>query len=85
MTNFGTTLQRVAITVTSRSSGTVEPISAQAFWGDSAVDLSNETRKQIIYASVSQGTHRYHISSVCSFKLILMSFQLCRAYSKMHI
>ena len=56
MTNNDGARQRIAITVTSQSSGGSEPISAQAFWGDSEIDLASGTRKQILYASVSQGT-----------------------------
>ena len=65
-----TTLQqRVAITVTSQASGESQPISAQAFWGDSAIDLANGTRKQALYVSVSQGTYMKNIFP--QFALIL--------------
>ena len=54
--NNGGANQRVAVTVTSQASGGSDPISAQAFWGDSVIDMTSGTKRQVLFASVSKGT-----------------------------
>ena len=56
LTNNGGANQRVAVTVTSQASGGSDPISAQAFWGDSVINVTSGTKRQVLYASVSKGT-----------------------------